>query len=87
MPPVTIRGRRKWDVDNNGVATHSVPGLDGLVVTPVNSRVMDKMIVRLTDEIAELTTRRDETQAEIDELSTALTGMISLRAQVTAEPA
>jgi hypothetical protein len=87
MPPVIIRGRRKWDVDVNGVATHTVPGLEGPVVSQVNSKAMDSQINKLTNEVARLTAERDATQAEIDELSTNLTDLTALRATVTGEPA
>jgi hypothetical protein len=87
MPPVTIKGRRQWKVDNNGVAIHVVPGLNGNVETPMPSRAVEGQVRKLTKEKDRLTVRRDEIQTEIDEVTSTLADMVALQATVTAEPA
>jgi hypothetical protein len=87
MPPVTIKGRRRWDVDGGGVACHIVPGLDGNIVTQMPSAAVDGEILKQTRELDRLTAERDEIQVKIDEAQGYVTDMTAFRATVTAEPA
>lgn len=87
MPPVTIKGKRQWKVDNNGVAIRVVPGLNGGVETPMPSQAVETAIQRMTKKKDRITAQRDQYQAELDEITTTLAEMVALQATVTSEPA
>jgi hypothetical protein len=85
MPAVTIKNR-KWDVDGDGIACITVPGMPSEVTTLVNSKRLDGEISNQTKTKDRLTARIAGLQAELDTVTTVVTGLTTLRATVTAEP-
>ena len=77
---------RQWDVDPQGRARLTVPGIPTATTELVSSATMDRSIEQIQRQKARWQSRLDQAQERVDELAEQEADLLALRASVTAEP-